>query len=226
MASARRSARRNRPTTSGVSTDPHMRMRSTRPPSSKRAPRARCARRIRPSSSLTKGINRKASDSTVPRAATGMPRCARGRSRRTTASLICVAVVEDETARENPTRIKMRTTAVTPLIPPAGSSPTGPASGTAPCPSQETRLATRVNIKMMATGRMPRKTRGQADTGCAQAAAEHREPRDEHHRASAAVKTPSVATRSKAILTRASRRAAGASGVYAQKAPRFLPEGF
>ena len=178
-------------------------MRSTRPPSSKRAPRARCARRIRPSSSLTKGINRKASDSTVPRAATGMPKCASGRSRRTTASLICVAVVEDETARENPTRIKMRTTAVTPLIPPAGSSPTGPASGTAPCPSQETRLATSVNIKMMATGRMPRKT-SRAPMRALNTVTASAANQKHHSHASAAVKTPSVATRSTAILTRAS----------------------
>ena len=208
MASARRSARRNRPTMSGVSTDPHMRMRPTRPPSSKRAPRARCAKRIRRSSSLTKGINRKASDSTVPREATGIPKRASGRSRRTTASLICVAVVEDETARENPTRIKMRTTAVTPLIPPTGSRRAGPASGTDPWPSQETRLATSVNIKMMATGRMPRKT-SRAPMRALNIVVASTASQKHHSHASAAVKTPSVATRSIKILTRASTWVSG-----------------
>ena len=191
-------------------------------PSSKCTPRARCASRMRPISSLTKGTNLSASDRTVPRAATGNPRRAAGLRRRTQASLICVPVVDDATASEKPTRRRMRQTASRPRMPPAGSIPTVPAKGTAPPPSHETKLATNVNARTSATGRKPlstlpklirealRQTRSMPPHA--------NEPNNDR-----AENTPAVAINSKTIFTRASTRAAGVSGTYSPKAADCPP---
>ncbi len=202
---------------------------------------------MRPSSSLTSGMNLSASERTVPSGPTGTPRRASGPKRRTHASLNCVPDVEDATHSEKPTRSRMRRTAVRPRSPPAGSMPTGPRNVIEARPSQESRLATRVKetharIAQLRTGRRgchaqreahekqdaqdgrqaaqpsrgidahgpderdrsaaiardevgdegegederdrphASEDRGQADAGCPQAVAEHREPRDEHDR--------------------------------------------